>query len=186
MISGRKKEGFIVQKLMNAVFVIAVFVITLCGTSFAEGWYKTKWGMSTEQAEQALGEKLFPSSSKFAGETYSHKLGLFKIGNYDFEPLLSFAGGSLGKVHLRFKGAGGAEAYSAFSNTKDMLVGKYGPPVGSEKSKMMGGGEIQTEKWISEDTMITLNYYSMSLPGGASFGANITYEPRLSGGSDKL
>ncbi len=174
------------QKITKLVLMAVVFVCLACGVALADGWYKTTWGMSPEQAEEAIGEKLSLASVTYGDETYSHKLGQFKIGNYDYEPFLSFSGGSLRKVHLRYKGAGGPGAYAAFSSTKDLLVGKYGAPVGSEKSKMMGGGEIRTEKWLSEDTMITLNYYSMSLPGGGSFGANITYEPRISGGSDKL
>jgi hypothetical protein len=181
-----EKRRVKMRKILKLVLVAVSFIFLSCGVALADGWYKTKWGMSPEQAEAAIGEKFSPASAKYAGETYSHKLGPFKIGSHDFEPFLAFISGSLVRVHLRYSGVGGAEAYSAFSSTKDMLVGKYGAPVGSEKSKMMGGGEIQTEKWVSEDTMITLNYYSMRLPSGGSFGANITYEPRISGGSDKL
>lgn len=78
---------------------------------------------------------------------YNHKLSLFRIGSNNFDPYLSFAGGSLSKVHLRYSGAGGSGAFSAFLEAKDMLIGKYGSRVGEDNKKMMGCGEIQIAKF---------------------------------------
>jgi hypothetical protein len=173
------------KKFCTLAFVVVLF-LTSVGTVLAEGWYKTKWGMDQSQVAAAVGEPLTPVNAKFSGDTYTHAISPFKVGSSEFKPYLCFMSGSLKKVHLRYQGANSAKAYAAFAGAKDMMIGKYGAPVGMDNKRMMGGGEIQSAKWVFEDTLITLNYYSMSLPGGASFGANITYEPRTSGGSDKL
>ncbi|WMW64411.1 hypothetical protein [Nitratidesulfovibrio liaohensis] len=162
--------------------IIVCMVLSASSVSFAAGWYKTEWGMTKDEVSSAVGEGMLPSSESIANQRIDYEIKGFDVGGTRCNIKMSFPANKLSFVMVQVANP----SYGEFLKLYDMLLGKYGQPsTPKNEKKMMGGGRISSAEWLTEDTIITLNYALIPI-GGASDVVNVQYKPRAQAGASKL
>ena len=152
------------------------------------GWYKTKWGMTPEEINAALGNKIVPVPQQDRGKydtEYQYTIPEFKIGKFSFSVYLAFKSGK-GLTDVMVTKKGQSDHFACFLELEDALKKKYGSPSSVEDDvNMKKSSQFRSREWLTQSSVIKLNNITLWIDSKPHFTTNVLYSARSSGG-DRL
>ncbi len=156
-------------------------------STFTEGWYKTKWGMTIDEIRTVLKEDIKQVSAEYKKKyntAQTHTITDFKIGKFTFDVYLTIdPQKGLAKVNVAKKGE--LDQYACFLELENALKKKYGNPSSTEENKIMGS-KMNSIEWITQDTLIRLIHSEFRFNNKNRESTDIIYESRRDTGEEKL
>lgn len=170
------------MKLLLTV-MLALSLTLATSDAFASGWYKTSWGMSVQEIEEAVGRRLEPATDFLIDNGFNYKIRNFNIGDIACNIKLSIQNDKLIFVRVDVSSS---PSFESFVYLNESLRKKYGRGTGVDTMQLDGGGEITSSSWATDTTIITVIFSSMILANEAMNAVYIDYKPRQRADPDKL
>lgn len=169
--------------MRNVLSAVCFLVVMLASSdAFADGWYKTKWGMTKTNAEKAVGCQFNEVSETWATKRINYELKHFDVGGKPCSIKMSFPENRLSFVMVQVEDT----EYGDFISFYDMLMGKYGKPSKPKTEEKERRSVTFTAEWITDETIIKLNYVQLFLKDEIYTTVNVQYQPRPLDGADRL
>ena len=121
------------------------------------GWGNTTWGMSVEQARQALQLRGSPTPPHGSGPLYPAFSITTSIDRFDYVLALSFDLHSHTLEQVYFSPKDREFAQEAFLSLKALLTDKYGRP-NEREMLVLGVRRIRISEWVFPTTVISLEF----------------------------